>query len=66
MLDKLDGMSFLIPAIDEILKNVTDRLVQEAQNHKQSEISDLALNLTLKLCAKVMLTVNIRHSSKHI
>ena len=66
MLDKLDGMSFLIPAIDEIPKNATDRLVQEAQNRKQSETGGLALNLTLKLCAKVMLTVNIDISDKLI
>ena len=66
MLDKLDGMSFLIPAIDEIPKNVTDRLVQEAQNRKQSETGGLALNLTLKLGAKVMLTVNIDISDKLI
>ena len=67
MLDKLEGSSFLIQAIDEIPKNVAHRAVQEAQNHKQSETGDLSsLNVTLKLGAKVMLTVNIDISDKLI
>ena len=66
MLDKLEGTSFLIQAIDEISKNVAQRVVQEAQNLEQSETGGLALNLTLKLSAKVMLTVNIDISDKLI
>ena len=66
MLDKLEGMSFLIPAIDEIPKNVTQRLVEDAQNRKQSETGGFALNLALKIGAKVMLTVNIDISDKLI
>ena len=66
MLDKLEGTSFLIQAIDEIPKNVAQRVVQEAQNRKQSETGGLASNLTLKLGAKIMLTINIDISDKLI
>ena len=66
MLDQIEGASILINAIDELPKNVSHKLIELAQNRKQTETGGLANKLTLKMGAKVMLTVNIDISDKLI
>ena len=66
MLEQLEGTLHVITATDDLPKNVPQRVIQEAQNRKQTESGGLALELTLKIGAKVMITVNIDISEKLI
>ena len=66
MLEKLEGELFLFNAIDDLPNNVPQRLIELAINRKQTDTGGLATKLTLKLGAKVMLTVNIDISDKLI
>ena len=58
-LDELPDNEITITAIDKLPSNITDSVLNKFYQRSQMDTNGLAYKLTIKLNAKVMLTVNI-------
>ena len=58
MLHSLPNTEYEIPAVDKIPDNISDRILEKTYSLSQVKTGGLALKLTIKLQAKVMLTSN--------
>ena len=66
MLAKLDGTCITINAIDQVPKDIPQRLIEQMQQRKVTDTGGLEFKLTIKIGAKVMLTINLDIEDKLI
>ena len=64
MLDPLPGAEYMTSAVEKMPDNISDAILEKICSLSQMKTGGLALKLTIKLQAKVMLTSNIDVSDK--